>query len=262
MKRCVAVLLVLAIVLLCSGCDALIARPGTNQTFGFQLEPPEKGEEIAIMHTNFGDIYIRLFPKQAPLAVENFKTLAKAGYYDGVLFHRIIPDFMIQSGDPTGSGNGGESCWGGTFEDEFCEELGNLRGALSMSNYDVDTNGSQFFINQAGPEADYSVAEFRRAYDSDVDIRSTYGSFEAFLANRLTLKKEALTDEVLKIYEEVGGNIHLDGTRTDELANTVFGQVFDGMDVVDAIAAVETNDNSFPLELVCVDSIEFTEYKG
>lgn len=259
-RRVLAVLLVIAVAMLGSGCEALITRPNTGESFGFQLELPEKGEEIAVMHTNFGDLYIRLFPKQAPLAVTNFKTLAQAGYYDGVIFHRVIADFMIQSGDPTGRGQGGESCWGGTFEDEFCEELGNLRGALAMANYDVDTNGSQFFINQAGPEASHSVATMRTLYDNDVDIRSSYGSFEAYLAERMSLKKETLTEDVLALYEKVGGNIHLDGTRTDELANTVFGQVFDGMDVVDAIAAVETNDDGLPLELVCIESIEFIEY--
>ncbi|PWM07452.1 MAG: hypothetical protein DBX98_02925, partial [Clostridiales bacterium] len=84
-----------------------------------QLDQPEKGEEIAVIHTSMGDIKVKFFPDEAPKAVENFKTLAKDGYYDGITFHRVINDFMIQGGDPTGTGTGGESIYGGAFEDEF-----------------------------------------------------------------------------------------------------------------------------------------------
>ncbi|EHE94979.1 Peptidylprolyl isomerase [Streptococcus thermophilus CNCM I-1630] len=83
------------------------------------------------------------------MAVTNFVNLAKSGYYDGVIFHRIFKDFMIQRGDPTGTGMGGESIFGGSFQDQFSEELYNLRGALSMANAGPDTNGSHFFIAQA-----------------------------------------------------------------------------------------------------------------
>lgn len=261
--RAAAALMLSAVLTVCSGCAWLTTRPPTGREFGFQLDPPKKGEEIAVMHTSHGDLYIRFFEKEAPKAVENFKVLAKAGYYDGVIFHRVLADFMIQSGDPTGSGNGGTSCWGGTFEDEFAANLGNLRGALSMANYDVDTNGSQFFINQAGPDAEHSLANLRTLYDSNEDNRKQYATFAAFAAARLSLDEASLTDEVLALYEEVGGNIHLDGTRTKALGNTVFGQVFDGMDVVDTIAAVETNEDGLPTSaLVCIDSIEFQKYQG
>ena len=113
-----------------------------------QLDPPEKGEEIAVIHTSMGDIKVKFFPDEAPKAVENFKTLAKDGYYDGITFHRVINDFMIQGGDPTGTGTGGESIYGGAFEDEFSPDLYNFRGALSMANSGMNTNGSQFFIVQ------------------------------------------------------------------------------------------------------------------
>ena len=89
---------------------------------------------VATIKTNHGDLVIKLFPDHAPLTVTNFVNLAKSGYYDGVIFHRIIKDFMIQGGDPTGTGMGGESSFGGSFQDEFSEELYNLRGALSMAN--------------------------------------------------------------------------------------------------------------------------------
>ena len=88
---------------------------------------------------------IKLFPEHAPKTVANFVSLSKDGYYDGVIFHRIIKDFMIQGGDPTGTGMGGESIYGESFEDEFSEELYNVRGALSMANAGPNTNGSQFF---------------------------------------------------------------------------------------------------------------------
>ena len=114
-----------------------------------QLKKPEKGDTVAVMHTSMGDIKIKLFPDRTPKTCENFTTHAKNGYYNGLKFHRVIKDFMIQGGDPLGTGIGGESIWGGKFEDEFDPELHNLRGALSMANAGPNTNGSQFFIVQA-----------------------------------------------------------------------------------------------------------------
>lgn len=86
------------------------------------------------MKTNHGELTLALFPEHAPKTVANFLGLAKEGYYNGVIFHRIIADFMIQGGDPTGTGMGGQSIYGQSFEDEFSEALYNLRGALSMAN--------------------------------------------------------------------------------------------------------------------------------
>src|SRR5699024_7200751 len=100
----------------------------------------------AIMHPNKGSITLNLFPELAPKAVENFIGLEKDNYYNGIIFHRVISDFMIQGGDPTGTGMGGESIWGEQFEDEFTSSLFNIRGALSMANSGPNTNGSQFFI--------------------------------------------------------------------------------------------------------------------
>ena len=117
-----------------------------------QLSMPTKGDMIAIMKTNRGTIKFKLFPNECPKTVENFTTHAKNGYYEGIIFHRVINNFMIQGGDPTGTGRGGESIWGGSFEDEFDLGLHNLRGALSMANAGPGTNGSQFFIVQAGTE--------------------------------------------------------------------------------------------------------------
>ncbi|HEY8791795.1 MAG TPA: peptidylprolyl isomerase [Gaiellaceae bacterium] len=96
----------------------------------------------AALHTNHGAIELELHDEDSPKTVENFKKLARDGFYDGVIFHRVIPDFMIQGGDPTGTGSGGP---GYQFEDEF-NEHGVVRGALAMANAGPNTNGSQFFI--------------------------------------------------------------------------------------------------------------------
>ena len=101
----------------------------------------------AVIHTTYGDIWFRLYPEEVPRTVENFITHAKNGYYDGVIFHRVIKGFMIQTGDPMGDGTGGESIWGGEFEDEFHRSLKHDRPfTLSMANAGPNTNGSQFFI--------------------------------------------------------------------------------------------------------------------
>jgi peptidyl-prolyl cis-trans isomerase B (cyclophilin B) len=100
----------------------------------------------ATIHTNHGALELELYTEDAPKTVENFRKLAEEGFYDGVTFHRVIPDFMIQGGDPTGTGAGGP---GYQFEDEFNRHKV-VRGALAMANAGPDTNGSQFFIVTAG----------------------------------------------------------------------------------------------------------------
>ena len=113
-----------------------------------------------------GDITVRFFKDEAPKAVENFITHAKEGYYDGLTFHRVINDFMIQGGDPKGDGTGGESIWGTKFEDEFSDNLHNFRGALSMANAGTNTNGSQFFIVQSSQKP--ATAEEEEAFLQNV----------------------------------------------------------------------------------------------
>jgi peptidylprolyl isomerase len=104
-------------------------------------------ETIAVLETNRGDIVIRLMPDVAPKTVENFVGLIGKGYYDGIIFHRVIREFMIQGGDPTGTGRGGQSLWGKPFEDEVKPEVRfDRKGLLAMANAGPGTNGSQFFI--------------------------------------------------------------------------------------------------------------------
>lgn len=105
---------------------------------------------VIILETNQGNIEILLYPDIAPKATENMTELAKQGYYDGIIFHRVIKNFMIQGGDPTGTGRGGQSVWGKPFEDEVTKELEfNRKGILAMANAGPSTNGSQFFITTA-----------------------------------------------------------------------------------------------------------------
>ncbi len=208
----------------------------TDDPLGFQLEMPEQGEEIAVFHTNMGDIYVRLFPEDAPIAVTNFKALVKEGYYDGLTFHRVIEDFMIQGGDPEGTGMGGESIWGEGFEYEFNDNLLHFTGALSMAHSaQPDSNGSQFFIVQ-GAEV----------------------TAEQLEASGYT---QAMSQDSIEMYEKHGGAYWLDGQVNSD-GHTVFGQVFDGMDVVDAIAAVQTDSSDKPVEDVIMESVELVTYEG
>jgi peptidyl-prolyl cis-trans isomerase B (cyclophilin B) len=117
----------------------------------------------ATIHTNQGAIALELFPEDAPKTVDNFVKLARDGFYDGVVFHRVIPDFMIQGGDPTGTGSGGP---GYQFEDEFNDQKV-VRGALAMANAGPNTNGSQFFIvtTEAAPWLDGKHTVFGRVTD-------------------------------------------------------------------------------------------------
>jgi peptidyl-prolyl cis-trans isomerase B (cyclophilin B) len=121
----------------------------------------------ATLHTNHGAIEVELFDDDAPKTVENFTKLARDGFYNGVIFHRIIPDFMIQGGDPTGTGTGGP---GYTFEDEFNDNKV-VRGALAMANAGPNTNGSQFFVvtTESAPWLDGKHTVFGRV-TSGMDV--------------------------------------------------------------------------------------------
>ena len=182
---------------------------------------------IATIKTNHGDMRIKLFPDHAPKTVANFIALSKDGYYDGVIFHRIIKDFMIQGGDPTGTGMGGESIYGESFEDEFSEELYNVRGALSMANAGPNTNGSQFFIVQ-NQHLPYSKKDIARG---------------------------GWPEPIAEIYAEQGGTPHLDRRHT------VFGQLADeaSYEVLDAIAGVETGAMDKPVDDVVIETIEIED---
>lgn len=176
----------------------------------------------ATIKTNLGEIKIQLFEKQAPKTVNNFVQLAEKGYYDGVIFHRVIPDFMIQGGDPTGTGRGGKSIYGKAFEDEFSDQLFNFTGALSMANAGPNTNGSQFFIV----------------------------SNEHVPANMIEqMKVVGYPQEIIDHYAKVGGTPWLDHRHT------VFGQVINGMDVVKKISQAKRDSMDKPKKDIVMEKV-------
>jgi len=129
----------------CNGQDAEKVDTTKNQS-----KTESKEMTVAVMKTNMGTIEIELYAEQTPKTVENFVGLAEKDYYNGIIFHRVIPNFMIQGGDPTGTGRGGASLWGKPFEDEIVPSLVfDEPGILAMANSGPNTNGSQFFITVA-----------------------------------------------------------------------------------------------------------------
>lgn len=191
-----------------------------------QLDKVNEQNPLVTVHTNLGDFKLELFPEIAPKTVKNFVTHAKNGYYNGVIFHRVIEDFMIQGGDPTGTGMGGESIFGRTFEDEFSREAFNLYGTLSMANAGPNTNGSQFFIVTAKQVPAQMLKQ---------------------------LKDGGWPEEIVEEYAKVGGTPWLDHRHT------VFGRVVEGMDVVLKIEGVKRNGQDRPLEDVVIESMDVKE---
>jgi cyclophilin family peptidyl-prolyl cis-trans isomerase len=189
--------------------------------------PVQQGEKIAVVTIkDFGVIKIKLFPDAAPLAVENFVGLSEQGYYDELIFHRVIENFMNQGGDPRGDGTGGKSIWGDRFDGGIPEGLYHFSGAVAYANSgSTDSNGSQFYIVNT-PEG--------YVYGGSVPASAP--------------------SNVAEMYKTVGGTPSLDG------GYTVFGQVFEGLDVVRAISKVETNENDKPLKQVLIEKIEIIEY--
>ena len=196
-----------------------------------QLAMPEKGDTVAVIKVkDYGAIKVKFFEDVAPKAVENFLTHAKNGYYDGVIFHRVINDFMIQTGDPLGNGTGGESIWGEGFGEELDFELVPYRGALSMASTGKGRNGlgSQFYIVQG---------KYNHEYDN-------------------YMQENNFPNGLIEQYRIHGGY-----PTSLYLNYTIFGQVYEGMDIVDKIAAVETDvTNDKPYKDVLVEKIIVTEY--
>ena len=191
-----------------------------------QLDLTKAEGPQATIKTSLGEVKVQLFAKLAPKTVKNFVELAKKGYYNGVLFHRVIPDFMIQGGDPTGTGRGGESIYGEAFEDEFSDQLFNFNGALSMANAGPNTNGSQFFIVSASRVP----------------------------ANMLEqMKMVGYPQEIIDHYKETGGTPWLDHRHT------VFGQVISGMEIVEKISKVDRDGMDKPKKDVMMNEMTIEE---
>ena len=219
-----------AVAVLCGvlcGCGQKTVNLAKVESDEVQFVKPSTGDTVATIKTNMGDINVVLYPKYAPLAVENFVTHAQNGYYDGVIFHRVIEDFVIQSGDPEGTGYGGNSIWELPFSDEFSDNLHHYTGALSMANSGEDTNRSQFFI----------VTSNQKSVTDEI----------------ATLMAEAgWRSGIIDTYKQSGGAPNLD------YRHTVFGQVYDGLEVAFAINGVKTDDNNKPKEAVVIETIEIS----
>jgi len=229
--------------------DETVSETDAKADYTEQLLDPEEGEEIAVVETTKGTFKIRLFPENAPETVANFKGLISEGYYDGITFHRVIPGFMIQGGDPTGTGTGGKTYSGAALPDENNNGLYHFRYALSMANTGAPKSGSsQFFIVQS----DSCFA----GMDETGTIASTYTAQEL-------IDNFGYDEGVAHFYNQFGGTPTLDyevKQLTGYAAHTVFGQVFEGVEVIDAIAYVETDANDKPVEDVVINRIYLEKY--
>lgn len=196
---------------------------------------PEKGEQIVIMTIkDMGDIKIKLFPDLAPTGVKNFVELAKNGYYDELIFHRVIKDFMIQGGDPKGNGTGGAPANGITFENgDASPYLTHVSGAVAYANSGAtSTNGSQFYIVTGTKYDNDTLAQMEQAYGT------------------------VYSDSFKELYNTIGGAPWLDG------GYTIFGQVFDGLDIIFQIQNVSTDASDKPYDAVVIESVKVAEYDG
>lgn len=191
-----------------------------------QFAQPQSGDTVAQIETSKGTIKVLLFPEYAPKAVQNFVSLAQSGYYDGVTFHRVVEDFIIQSGSPDGSANGGDSVWGVPFTDEFSDLLHNYTGALAMANSGRNTNRSQFYFvtTPVGEMSDETVAQMENA---------------------------GWRSRVIESYKQAGGVPRLD------YRYTVFGQIYEGLDVALSIGRVKTEGEKTKKD-VTITSITIT----
>ncbi len=256
-KRYMALVLAAVMAFGIAGCGGSTAAENDDTKIDtetiLQAQMPEEGEEIAVITTSEGVVKMRFFPEEAPKAVENFKTLAKDGYYDGLLFHRVIEDFMVQTGDPTATGTGGESCWGEDFETEVSEKLHFYRGAVAMANAGPDTNGSQFFIVQQKTVMEDVLKAIEDAINNneeEVGVTLTDGNYYTL--------SQLYPEEVLNYYREQGGSAHLEYVFGN--GYSIFGQVFEGLETVDAIAAAETDETDKPVKDITIESITFESY--
>ena len=225
----------------------------SNPAVMLQLTPVAEGEELVVLHTNHGDITLRLFPDDAPIAVENFVTHARNGFYDGVIFHRVIEEFMIQGGDPDGTGMGGHSIWGESFGLEPSFNLRHFRGALAMAHAG-GAMGSQFYIVH---NSNLDPGFANEMQEILLHQNMPMGRFED--GTRIYVR-DVYTADSTAYFLENGGTPHLDWLWSQQ-GHTVFGHVVDGMDIVDEIAQVAVEARTHrPYEDVIIETISFITY--
>ena len=216
-----------------SGCSrkqvTLDEKPVLNYT------APAQGDQIVrITIRDYGDITVRLFPELLPEACENFIGLTEQGYYDELIFHRVMENFMIQGGDPKGDGTGGESIWGDKFNGGYDEQLIHVPGALAYANSaGTSTDGSQFYIVTGDAMDEEKIGK----------ISEAGGIY--------------FTAEAKELYCQYGGAPWLDGG-----SYTVFGQVIDGLDVAFAVSHTATDSNDKPKKAVYIEKMTVEQYDG
>ena len=211
--------MVLLLICLC-GCGS--EQPADTGELPEQLCQPGPGDRVAEIETSAGTIKLLLFPEYAPQACENFESLAAAGYYDGCSVHKIIEDFCIQMGDPTGTGSGGESIWSEGFEPEFSDQLHNYVGAVGVATGDSGLGGSQFYIISGGEVTEELAAEMTAA---------------------------GYPQQVVDSYLSTGGQPLLD------YRYAVFAQVYEGLDVVQKISGKNADELMRPERTITVKSV-------
>ncbi len=215
------------------------SQPVTAETLGgdgnVNFTLPEKGEEIVVMTIeNYGDVKIKLFPEESEKGVENFKELVKSGFYDELLFHRVVDKFVVQGGDPKGDGTGGVDAWGSSegFAQTISGKLNHVTGAVGYATAEDQMNKCQFyFVTGEKHDSKYFSA-----------LRDGYGI--------------SFTPMIQSMYESFGGDPDLDGRFE------VFGQVFDGMDYILEIQKVAVNEQNKPKSAVRIEKAVVTEYDG
>ena len=245
LRRATAVLLCGAM-LLCTGCKQKTVTLESNDNAGQVAEQtlsasdivnftlPQKGEEIVVMTIkDYGDVKIKLFPEETPKCVENFKELVKSGFYDELIFHRVVDGFVIQGGDPKGNGTGGVDAWGSEtgFAQTISGHLCHVSGALAYAIGSDKMNKSQFYI-VTGEEVTPDYLQQLRDYGV------------------------SLSPEATQLYQHAGGVPYLDG------GYEVFGQVFDGLEHCLEIQKVTVDGNSKPKTPVVIEKAIVTEYDG
>lgn len=200
----------------------------------------------AIIHTSMGDITVSLYNMDAPKTTSNFVKLSQSGYYNGLLFHRVIKDFMIQGGDPKGDGTGGESAWGGEFEDEINADSIGLNDILVRdASFLKGLHNEEDLNNYAG----YTVKEFYKSQGFNYNERLNSHKLNT---GSLAMANSGPNTNGSQFFIVTGGEMpHLDGRHT------VFGQVVSGMDVATAISEVSTSEqDNKPTSPVTINSIE------
>ncbi|MEG1010996.1 MAG: peptidylprolyl isomerase [Ruthenibacterium sp.] len=237
-KRLARICLCMAVCALLTGCggkgpDKKKPERNINKNSGeAQFSPLAQGDPIAIIDTDRGEIRIRLFPQYAPMAVQNFTGLAQQGYFNGVSFHRIVKDFVIQSGDASGTGTGGTTVWNGNaYPVEISDAMHHYTGAVGIAHVTGESagNASQFYV-----------------------VQTPKNSVDKTAADTLT--SLGMRKEVVEAYRSIGGAPYLDNLYT------VFAQVYEGMEVVDAIGTVKCTESGQPVEPVLIKSVTIATY--